>query len=214
VTIWLAAVYQLVVCHTDSWYYGDVTARRYAVGELFEPGRRSYADGTVVFGMGMLALFMSEPTSEEIAAVRRGSMRLGVAEAGGCLFVLYSVGDLTGDVPYEWHLAPQDRRSLPELPTPRSRLLVHVFLVDADTGVIGAMRQVTMSARVSRLLVDAMRRQSQVGAFHDVEYDAKLARARRRWDLDGLVRVGTIDVAGGDASVELLMGQWSAVEGN
>jgi hypothetical protein len=183
----------------------------YAVGELFDPRRCSYPDGTTVFGMGMLVVFRASPTANEIEAFRRAPMRLGVVEVGGCLFVLYAVKGFDGDAPYDWHLASESERVIPEPLTPKQRLLICVYLVDARTGVIRAMRQTSMSRRVSRALVEAVRRQSAIGGFDRLEYDARLARVYDRWRFADLERMGVMDGTGGDESVEVLVGEWNAI---
>lgn len=163
----------------------------YAVGKLYIPGRTSWPEGGEYNYRGSqheLRLFFRRPSAAEVDAVRQGPAEFGlVAEpwVPGCevLVLLYRFGGDAGwsDAPYSWHLVPPDQRTRPEPEaTAETRALLHVLLVDADTGLVQALRVLTLSPDFTRLLHAAIRAQA-LRPWRVTRYDARLAALYQRY---------------------------------
>jgi len=109
---------------------------------------------------------------------------LTMTSAEGILFFLYRFGQAIkwSDAPYTWHLVPEDNRVPPEPPaTPNTRAVLHVVLLDANTGIVRALRLVTLSPDITRTLYEAIKSQTETPWTGWKEYDRHLAAAYRTY---------------------------------
>jgi hypothetical protein len=81
------------------------------------------------------------------------------------------------DVPYSWHLQPEEWRAVPPPPdnSPEARALLWISLVSAYDGIIHAQRGVTLSPLFTRALHHAIRTQASM-AFDAKECMSAVAR--------------------------------------
>lgn len=115
----------------------------YAVGQPYSPARSVWPETSHLrfwAGGAELALFMRGPSAAEIQAVRAGRTEYVWidSDTAGVLAYRCVPGLPWQDTPYTPHL---DATYTP--PTSRGHLLVHIVLVDAASGIIRAMRQVS-----------------------------------------------------------------------
>lgn len=155
---------------------------QYRVGTLLIPGRTTwpetpeygYRDGAHV-----LRLFYNEPTAEEIAAIKTGTAEFRAMAIGPILFFVYRFGTHPwGDAPFSWHMLSQQRpadATLPPQLQPGATVVLHIILVDASTGIIRALRIVSLDPTVAQYLHTAIRTQCSQPFDQDV-YDATLAQ--------------------------------------
>lgn len=171
----------------------------YRAGEPYHPTRRSWpeiAQYNYRGGGHELVLFLRQPTSPEVRAARQGLASFAFYADQNLLVLLYAFGDGLpwSDAPFSWHLVPAAERVLPPETRGEERALLTVVLVDATTGIIRALRVVTLSATFTRLLHDAIREQAARPWPGDAAYDAELATLYQRYpSAAALLKVSTRD---------------------
>ena len=135
------------------------------------------------------------PSPTEIEWVRKADIHLGVAAVRSVVFIVYKVGGLSGEAPYNAHSVPADRRpDLSVLPE-GYRLLSPIFLIDSSDGFVCAIRLATMSARVSQALRAAVVHQIDLG--NDlVQYNRDLSEALASHSTHVLTNLAVMDLAG------------------
>lgn len=162
-----------------------------AVGQQFVQGRTSWPEGAeynYTTTGHELKLFFSSPTEAEIRAARRGEMNLAIYVELPLIEICYEIKGLVdwSDAPYTWHVVPQEHRSLPSKFTPEQRALLLVLLIDADTGILRAIRQVSMTPDATKLLHSAIADQAS-SEWNEPEYMATLNKlykdAPTAWDI-------------------------------
>lgn len=129
------------------------------------------------YGSGQhdLTLFVPSPTPMEVAAVHAGRIRIGVITRHGVVMLVYDIGGLTGDAPFSWHRLPADQQIVPDPLPDGMGITLPIILVDADTGIVLAIRVVTGHPHVSQRLVEAVRAQATGGwdpSAHDAAVNA------------------------------------------
>ncbi len=180
----------------------------YAVGKPYIPGRRRWPEAEEYnyrSGQHELRLFWRRPSLAEVDAVRHGPAEFALfvepsIEACELLLFCYhfAVGTGWGSAPYTWHLVPPDQRTLPEPEaTAETRALLHVILVDADTGLVRALRVLTLAPAFTAALHAAIRAQT-ARPFDERAYDARWAAHKERYKTDeAVVAVAVARCAGG-----------------
>lgn len=143
-----------------------------------------------------LLLFFRGLTPEETRGAREGRVWFGVAEEEGVLFFLFNIEGLTqgwADTPY--HRALEERvlgpLELPEL-APGQRLLLTLFLVSAEDGILRVMRVLSLTPEVSQALLQAVAFQGDLPG----DYDLRIARVYARLTSEDLARRGKVGQAG------------------
>lgn len=165
----------------------------YKVGELYHQDRTVWEERTEYNfreGGHELRIFMAHLTAREIADVRFNEAEFGLFVQGDILLFLYRFGRSIpwGDAPYSWHLVPPEGRTLPEpAHMAEPHLLLTVFLVEATTGILKAIRQLTFSPAFGAALSLAILEQSQRpwpgGRGYDMQLGAVYTRYPRSSDL-------------------------------
>ena len=182
----------------------------YAVGRPYIPGRTAYPEATQYTydaGGHELLLILSRPSAREVSAIRSAEAEFALVVDGDLIVFLYRFGDGLpwSDQPYSWHLVPPERRRLPPSseeiglsPSAEPRALLAVILVDADTGIVRALRQITLSPALTTALHLAIRDQAARPWPGQAAYDLQLARLYARYPTtDALVSVARARSLGG-----------------
>lgn len=152
------------------------------VGQPYHPGRKRWPEGAEYnyrAGGHELAIRLSRPMPAEIEGVRRGQSEFALYASGDQLLLLYRFGAPGAglpwsDAPYSWHEAPAEQRQLLPETEGAARALLTVVLLDADTGLIRALRAVTFSPAFTTALHAAIR--AQAGQpWSEALYDANRA---------------------------------------
>ena len=128
-----------------------------SVGQLYHPDRTRWLEG-VEYSYDRnghtLLLIWSGLDHQVVEAVRRGRVDLALWVRGGLVILLYRIEGACywSDAPYSWHIVPVERRQLLLVTGPEERALLSIVLVDADTGLVRALRAVTMAPAFTRRL--------------------------------------------------------------
>lgn len=150
----------------------------YEVGKLYHPERRSWQEGAqfnLRSGVPELLLFFSRPNFHEILAVKKSDAQFGITKIEDVIFFFYKFGSEIpwSDCPFSINLVPAKERIVPELDTEEGRLVLQIFLVEANSGILKAMRAVTLSPEFSQVLVKLANEQL-TGNFDALGYDRQI----------------------------------------
>lgn len=139
--------------------------RTLAVGQLLEPGVTRYdemPEYNYRSGIHRLIIAMRNLTPAEVEAVRHADVKLAFTVIGDVLIFQYRFGAVLpwSDAAYTWHKVPPAEQIRPPALTGEQRVLLEIILVEATTGIIHALRVVSMSPTMSRRLHEAINRQA------------------------------------------------------
>jgi len=175
---------------------------KYEVGKLYHPSRTSWPEG-IEYNWRQntheLKLFYRYPSAEEIAAVKRAPAECALTVVGDILFLVFRFGAQPwSDAPYSWWMVPPDQRTPPPALAGEERALLNVLLIDAGTGIIRAVRAISLGPAFSQALHAAIRAQAAAASFDQAAYDRQLAAAYRLYRNSGaLLAAATARTRGG-----------------
>lgn len=154
-----------------------------SVGELYSPGKTRWpetAQYNYRSGAHELLILAANPTPEEIESVRAGRADFAVLASPPVLLLLYKFAPRIpwSDAPFSVHLVPEAERQLPPDPVGEERAGIQVILVDAATGVVRAIRLLSLSTQVTAGLHRAIRAQALI-PWEPQAFDAALQRLYR-----------------------------------
>lgn len=188
------------------------------VGEPYILGRRTWPEGAEYnyrAGGHELRFFWANPTPEEVEGIRIGQAGFALLVTGPVIWFLYQFQGACAwsDAPYSWHLVRGEDRVVPPTPweperrvrtlpdmawTPETRALLHVTLVDAATGIVRALRVLTLSPEFTRALHKAILEQT-VTRWDEQEYEDVRERAYEMYPAtEAMVRNAAVHCRGGD----------------
>lgn len=177
----------------------------YRVGQLYHPGVRQWPETgqlRITPDGVQLALFMAAIADWEIAELRTGTAEFAWVDGEHAAILAYRFGGAQrawSDCPY--HPGRDPGAGLPAgAGGDGTHLLVHVVLVDADTGLIVAMRQVTWPPGFARRVAETVERMLAGGynaRAHDNALDAIYGRYTNS-DLLVAQRADIVCVGGAD----------------
>lgn len=138
--------------------------RECMVGRPFSPGVVRYEAGSNFEMVGeecFLDLFWLDITDEDIERVSHGRGTFGMWYSNeGDIFFLFRFGDMAwADSVFSIMQLPPDRRIRPPRLYGRRRIDLRITLVDADTGIVRAVRMASLSSSFSRKLCTSVNRQ-------------------------------------------------------
>ena len=173
----------------------------YQVGQPYNPRVRQWPEGANYNfrgGQHELLLLFPHPSAAEIRGAKTGQCEFAMLKsADSLLFFLYRFAGVPwSDAPYSWWRVPVDQRIIPvATESPELRALLQIILIDAETGIIRAIRGVTLSPDFTLALHDAIRVQASTPAG---DYDQQIAAAYRRWpDTEAMLREAVSQTKGG-----------------
>jgi hypothetical protein len=174
------------------------------VGKPYNPNRQEWHETVQYNFRGQhheLVLFFNSPSSREVEAVKRGSSEFALTVEPPLIVLCYRFGDGIpwSDAPYSYHLVPADERGLPVQvdAASGSRAFLLVLLVDAETGILRAIRQVSFSPEFTDQLHRAIREQA-LSTWDEAEYDLALSDLYRYRSTEDLVKTALVRCSGGD----------------
>lgn len=134
-----------------------------AVGELYNPNRIKYPEGTefnFANGIYQLNFYMANPRVEEIQAIKKGEAKFKILFENDILFLIVSFGKLPwSDAPYHWAILPEKLKTSPEQIAEGMGIALETILVDAETGIVRAIRVNGLPNKLSREIVKAIEQQ-------------------------------------------------------
>jgi hypothetical protein len=156
----------------------------YTVGGLFDPGRTSLEEGTeynFAADQHVIKLVWRRLTLAEVAAVDHDPIQFALFVEEEQIILFLKLGEVSGwsEMPYTIWRVSEDGRTIPAMPDPAEHAGITIFLVQAETGRIAAMRFLTISPAMAMALLMAIRHQASL-PFDQAHYDARLAELRLR----------------------------------
>jgi hypothetical protein len=132
------------------------------VGQRYHPAVGRWPAGLHVLGLSAerleIMLALDAPSPDEIEAFRRSPLEVGLCRPEGLLVLLLRIRGILDwtDAPFDIRLCPPQERS----PLPVGQLAPIWLLVDAQTGVLQALRLTSLSSRLCdelRAVIDEQR---------------------------------------------------------
>lgn len=154
--------------------------QEFHVGTLFQEGVTRYKDG-VKFDVDdngtALYIFIHDPEKHEIENIRVGKLDIGLYVEDEVIFLAFKFFHMaTMDSPYTVKLS-NGLSVLPEIKDGEGLSLM-IFLVDASTGILRAMRVIGLTTKFSRSLKAAIEHQAKLPFERNV-FDFKLRNIMR-----------------------------------
>jgi hypothetical protein len=161
------------------------------VGGLIDPNTKKFAE-SVKFDFdssgGILYMFWGSPTNKEIRNCQKGTASFSLVEVDGVLFFLSRFGDLKWqEAPYHVRLSQPFEVEKPTF-TDGTGYALTVILVDADTGIIKALRMIGLPTGLSLKFIDAVERQLKE-SFNHAEYLSRVKGVYNRYSTMDLVKL-------------------------
>ncbi len=157
----------------------------YVVGKKFPLNRKKRGDGCVFeyLSIGPAVLFYySAPTDAEINRIETAPFDVGFFNYECVLYVIANVGGDIAECPFNVNMYAESQtlRTLGE-----TSELMSIFLIDADTNIIKAMRITRMPHQFAKALWDSISVQFEA-AFDRDEYNALVDAIERRYSVGEL----------------------------
>ncbi|GIW06340.1 MAG: hypothetical protein KatS3mg060_1145 [Dehalococcoidia bacterium] len=174
------------------------------VGAPYLPGRTRYPEAvqyTYRAGGHELLLWLSSPSPREVESIQRGRASFALSIEPPLIVLLYRFAPAItwSDAPFSIHLVPPAQRVLPPPlgQAEESRALLQVILVDADTGIVRALRQLTWSPAFTAAIHAAIAAQATM-TWDAQAYDAALRQLYQRYPTsEALLSTATARTEGG-----------------
>lgn len=183
---------------------GIHTPTVYAVGKPYVEGKTNWGEHVEYNCRGgghELRLFYPDLTPKELAAIRDGPARFAFAVSGDVIFFCWRFGDLPwADSTFSIWLVPEEEREAPAQPKdPNERAALSVFCVEAKTGLIAALRFMTLSPDFTRRLHLAITAQLDRPYPGEAAYMAQCKRVYAAYSSEGIARrLAVATCKGGD----------------
>ena len=127
----------------------------------------------------MLVASMAGPTHQEVRAMKKSPVRLGIVPAAPLVWIVLDGGGVSMDAPYAPALAGIDHYAALQIaPRPAVRSLVTIPLVDHATCLVRAIRVVSVSAPWMNALADGI---AAAGAVDTAGRDRAMRAGYARW---------------------------------
>lgn len=157
----------------------------YTVGGLFDSNKTFWEEGTeynYAADQHVVKLVWKQLTLAEVAAVDHGPLQFALFADEEQIILFLKLGKVSGwsEMPYTIWRVHEDDRIVPAEPDPKVHAAITIFLVQAETGRIAAMRFLTISPVMTTALLMAIRYQAS-RPFNQAYYDARLAELRQRY---------------------------------
>jgi hypothetical protein len=175
----------------------------YKVGELYNPNRTKWPETPQYNfrnGQHELLIFLNSPTPSEVESVKKGEAHFAFAFEGEIIFLMYKFDPEVpwSDCSFTIHLLPEPEQILPGAEaTAQTRAIVSVILIDAATGVIKVMRQMTFSPDFTRKLHKAIREQASQ-PFDGARYGRAVNSLMAKFKTGDLLKRAVATTRGGE----------------
>lgn len=174
---------------------------RYEVGKPYS-NRKQWEEGAEYnfrANIHEICLFFRHPKPVEVQAVKQGEASFGLVVQDDVILLVFRFGVIPwSDASYTWHRVPSEERTLPPaLANVRERAQVTTFMIDADTGIILAIRQTSFSHEFTVALHRAIHEQA-ARPFDQVLFDRQLRMLYSHYDAKGLLSLAVARCKGGD----------------
>lgn len=135
------------------------------VGKPLNPNTLSWPsmpEYNFIDGSHELIISYPNPRPQEIEAVWEATAHFAFTVIGDIIVFQFRFGAALpwSDCGYNWHRVPEEARTLPDLPEPGERAMLAVIFIDANTGIVKALRALTFSHTFTKRLHQAIRDQA------------------------------------------------------
>jgi hypothetical protein len=164
----------------DMEFDASAVNNRYTLkeGEPYLPGKTVWPEAVeynYFSNNHELRFFLKNPTRYVTEVIRKMPLQLGLFVQDDIILMVYRFTDykkkmipVHGYSPFSIHMVPENLRTIPEAPADdEHEELIFIHLVDADTGILKAMRSVNLSPEFSAALCSAIIRQASVPLTDD-----------------------------------------------
>lgn len=158
------------------------------VGQLLQEGKTKYQEG-VIFDFQqagtLLYLFFNSPTETEIESIKKGEFEIGFYQKDEVIFIMAKFQGMPWmDAPYSVHLSqPFEFQEITE----GKGFGLTTLLVDANTGILKAIRYSGLSTEFSRKLRIAIENQKNI-SWDERSYNQKIDMIYDNYSTYDLVR--------------------------
>jgi hypothetical protein len=135
----------------------------------------------------VLKILYQDPTAQEIKDIKSGSVRFQLLVEGDLIVPLFKFGDQNWmEAIYSYWMLPEQYRALPPVLEPGQSMVLTVFLINADTGILEVIRTLsTPEAWVKRLHAAIAAQSAQPINRH--QYDSQVTLLQTRSTTKDLV---------------------------
>jgi hypothetical protein len=164
------------------------------VGRPFVPGREKWPEGCEYnyYKSGHdLRLFLKDPSPEEIKSINSGKAEFALYVEGDLIILLYQFepGLPWSEAPYSWHIVAEPLRVLPDLEwVPETRAPIRILLIDAETGILLAVRIAKFSAEFTQAIHTAINQQAKRPWHGEAAYDRQINRIFQQFSTEDLLK--------------------------
>ncbi len=149
----------------------------------------------------LLRIFFRTLQTREIKAVETGEAKFALGVLGPIIFLHFRFGEGIPwhNAPFSIHLVSEEDRMLPDWPIPKDeRAMLSTLLVDAETGILKAIRACTFSHKFTVKLHQAII--TQYNSPFPPDYDEQVFRAYDRYPTPEIMvkRLSAARCRGGD----------------
>ena len=144
-----------------------------AVGKPYPLKLTPYHDGAatqfLLKGGNVLQILLTNPSSDEIWSLKKGTIKAGFLYKNGGLLWLFQFADKKGkpilefDCPFDVRIIPRDDLSLHSIENEKQRLAIEIHAVD-ERSIVRALRLVTLSPKMTIDFLSAV--QEQMSSAH------------------------------------------------
>lgn len=171
-----------------------------AVGEPYDLSIKEWPEGSHYnydSGGHWLHYFFRNPSEVERVSVQNRPAQFGLYIQGPVIFLLHKFGDMPwNDSPYSCWLVPEEHRKLPDI-NDQDHAFLRTVLIDTATGVVAALRALTVSVEFTRRLHEEIVLQS-MKSWDPALYDAVIQTTYATFSSNELVKRSVIFCNGGD----------------
>lgn len=130
-----------------------------------------------------LRLLYRNATPSEVHAIQHGTAAFALAYHEELIWFLYRFHPAIAwsEAPFSQHLVREQHRGIPQPQTGDKHYLLNVVLADADTAVILAIRQITLTSEMSQTLHNMYNQQSQTLPVSQHVYNYRAEHLQRRY---------------------------------
>jgi len=158
------------------------------VGQPYVAGRTAWREGAEYSfrrGEHELRIFLPSASPAEIEAVRAGEAEFALVVELPVIFLMYRFGSLFrwSDSTFSWPPVPAAPRALLAPEGSETRALLRIALVNAESGLVLALRTITLSPLFTHRLYGAIREQARMAGVGRKTYDLILADVHRRYPI-------------------------------
>lgn len=175
---------------------------RYEVGKLYNANRTRWeetAEYNYRANIHEIRLFFRSPKPSEVQAAKQGEANFALVVQQDMILLVFRYGSIPwSDASYTIHRVPENERTLPpEMINEQERAQITLFLINADTGILLAIRQTSLSHDFTVALHQAIREQA-ARPFDQVLFDRQLRMLYSKYNSSALLKLAIARCKGGD----------------